>query len=178
MASALIAVQVALCAVIGFVTFGAGHHGTNGQPRPESLAANAPHLIPTAMPNGSGLSPAGPLISRSPSKSTPKSPPTRASTSADGQVLMAPSPPSKSSKPGLLPPGDAPEPPAATMAPSPGPTTPAETRLPTPSPTGSVQSGAVEDQRCNPVNALGRTADGSVLVCLPAIDGSLHWKTT
>ncbi len=177
MASALIAVQVALCAVIGFVTFGTSHHGGGGNTQANSLAG-APRLIPPAVagvpsPLMTGPSPG----TSSSSRTTPRSSATRAPVEPGGGAVAAPSPPPRTSVPALLLPGNAPSRPADTMAPSPRSTVP-DSVLPTPAPTGSVQSGAVEDQTCNPVDALGRARDGSVLICLPAIDGSLHWKTT
>jgi hypothetical protein len=175
MASALIAVQVALCAVIGFVTFGTGQHGRSGHPQADSLAG-APRLIPSAgagMPSPPALDPSS--AGTSTKRANPKSSAPRVSVAPNAGILVAPSPPPpKSSAPTLLLPGNAPSRPADTMAPSPRSTVPEAT----PSPTGSVQSGAVVDQTCNPLGALGRSRDGSVLICRPDTDGNLHWKTT
>jgi hypothetical protein len=177
MASALIAVQVALCAVIGFVTFGTGHHGRSGHSQTESLAG-VPRPIPPVVAPGAGLPATGP--SPSPSSTKRANPKISSRPVTDkAQVLVAPppSPPAKSMSPGLLRPAPAPSITEGTMAPSPRSTAP-EATLPTPSPTGSVQSGAVEDQSCNPLNALGRARDGSVLICRPDTGGTLHWQTT
>jgi hypothetical protein len=177
MASALIAVQVVLCAVIGFVTFGAGHHGRSGHSQAESLAG-VPHPIPPVVAPGAGLPATGP--SPSPSRTKRVNPTTSSRSVTDNGALLAapaPSPPAKSTSPGLLLPAPGASITDGTMAPSPRSTAP-EATLPTPSPTGSVQSGAVVDQSCNPPYALGRSRDGSVLICRPDTDGTLHWQAT
>jgi hypothetical protein len=173
MASALIAVQIALCAVIGFVTFGTRHHAHQASSGGRALA-DAPGLIPPATAGPPGLSAAGPATSSSPTKRK------SSKTTAPKTVgALPPSPPSDTGQvvaaPGMTPSKNDPQ----AIEPSPLGTAPEASRpppAPAPSPTGSVQTGVKISDPCNPRGALGRTKNGVAVLCVADTDGQLRWQ--
>jgi hypothetical protein len=187
MASALIAAQVTLCAVIGFVTFGVTHHRAGAPARSESLAG-APHLIPPATAAAPPAPPRHPATDfTSPAKRTDRTEPATADRTERGAaVILPPDPATEPSPPPgagvtlvpVLPgiPSDTEtagshEPEAST----PGPSVTGVAR-----PTGSppVQIGVVVDALCNPLSAVGVTDEGEKVVCRLASDAKPRWLTT
>jgi hypothetical protein len=173
-AMALVAGQAALCAVIGWFTFGSSH---DDRQRPDTVSpvAAAPVVIPTA----------GVRLPVAPPAPTPAVERTKASPSAR--------PPSRAAKPPPDPPveqevRDAPEvtPPVEEQSPStvvapeptvssrPGPDPDLASGTPTPSMTtqGPVEVGAT----CSTEGAPGLTADDVPVVCLSGDDGVLGWQ--
>ena len=163
-AVALVAGQAALCAVIGWVTFGPS--GSEPEPEPQAAGPTLSDRIvfttpPTIPPPVVAAPPPRASASKAPSsprasKST-TSPTTRATSK---QVTEEP-------QPNIAPAEDAPVPPE----PDPG----VAATLP-PSSIAPVQSPAVEDESCDPEGAEGLTSDGVELRCVLDAGGELVWQ--
>ncbi len=151
----LVAGQVALCSVIGWVTFGelvdpaaSGQRAVGSDP---VFGADAP------VPAGSTATVPGtttPTASHGPS----------ARTARPARSVAAPS--------------KRPATPPSTPAGTPGPTSTTDAVL-LPAPAGSevVQEPVDEMAICSPEDALGRTGDGGRLQCRRTGDGELRWHT-
>ena len=164
-AVALLAGQAALCAVIGWVTFGPPQTGPRSQQPVAPLAAP-----PLAMPTASVAMPPTPT----PSTRAPKSDADRARST---RIHRAPAPPAQKrartveERPAtvLAPDSLAPEPPA----PSPDV---AATPPPDPTESGEVQGPVVEGEPCDPEGALGLTVDDVSLRCVRLEDDRIVWQ--
>jgi hypothetical protein len=165
MAVALVAGQAALCAVIGWVTFGAGHPDRPGNAaQAVDPLADPPQIEPPAT-----AAPAPPGSATVP----PAPPAAKASTSTRASSHPAAPKPHRST-PARAAPVPAPRQSAAAPRPSP-PGGQAELQHPSPAPTGT-QSGAVLGEPCDPVGAPGLTVDHIVLHCILGIDGNQSWQ--
>ena len=159
LAVALVAGQVALCAVIGWVTFGPS------DPPPKASGAQTltgPIVFPTpTLP---------PLL-------VPPAPP-RASVSKESP-RPARSSKSPSSRPTSKPAEDKPKPVMAvdeTAVPPEPPKGPDLAATLPPSPIDEVQSPVVVGRPCDPKGAKGRTRDDVELRCAVDDDGDLVWQ--
>jgi hypothetical protein len=171
-AVALVAGQAALCAVIGWLTFGPAP-----APSRPSAALDPPAPPRLAMPSIS--------IAPPPTSAPPTSPPptTRATSSPRAAVARfarpprPPAPPKQPDREGTseVPPLplDSPISPTPTESASPSPDPNAS---PLPSSTDVVQHPVVEGGPCEPEGALGRTVDDVALRCLRGEDGRLVWQ--
>jgi hypothetical protein len=158
MAVALVAGQAVLCAVIGWVTFGAGHpHRPSAAPTVEPLAVKPlvippPVIVPPPRPPRSSAAP-----------STGR----KASTAVSSERSSStPTPRPSSSRPAAARP-------AAGRAATPDP--PALV-VPSPAPDDVVQSPVTVPDVCDPVDARGLTADGVSVTCVVGRDGVLRWQ--
>ena len=164
LAVALLAGQAALCAVIGWVTFGPPT-GPSPQQAADPLAA--PRL---AMPTASVAMPPPPA----PATRAPASPAagpakaartTRSPAREQDERAGAVDEPTTMIAPATTPPSEPP-------APSPD----EASTPPAPTATDDVQGPVVEGEPCEPENALGVTADGVSLRCVRQEDGGLVWQ--
>jgi hypothetical protein len=170
-ATALVAGQALLCAVIGWVTIGPPDAGPRAARTVEPLAA------PPVVPSLAGPAPAPPRVSPPPdSAQTPSPRGSRARSSAS----RAPAPPRRTratTKP--APPPD--ESPTLVIAPP----EPGETRTTpdpgiigtvAPSPVETVQGPVTVGEECEPEGAPGITADDRKVRCVRNDDGDLRWQ--
>jgi hypothetical protein len=155
-AVALVAGQALLCAVIGWVTFGASHAHRPGAPvsTVEPLAGK-----PLVMPPAVSVPPP-----RAPSASVTPSAKEKVKTSAPASPRQSPSrrPPAE----------DSTSPPVMLASPPPRPADVA----PSPTPADQVQSPVKLLDVCEPLDAKGLTADGVPVRCVKSADGTLHWQ--
>jgi hypothetical protein len=161
-AVALVAGQAALCAVIGWVTFGPS------EAKPDAAGVHPltkPIVFPTAPPLPLRAAPVPPDVSTSKKQESRAARPSRTPTT----------------RATANPAADRPQPviaPAATSR-EPVPTTPpglAATQPPAPSPSEVVQSPVVVGRPCRPEGAKGRTSDAVDLRCVKDADGDLVWQ--
>jgi len=156
-AAALIAGQAALCAVIGWVTIGASHpHRSDASASVDPLAGP-----PLVIPQPGVVAPLPP---------SPPPGPTRPASTSTVRTSGPSTPPASHRSPE--------RPPSATVRPV-GPV-----RLPPPTeqaqldgtPTPDVQSPVDLLGLCDPLDALGLTADGISVRCVPGADGTPRWQ--
>lgn len=165
-AAALVAGQVVLCVVIGYMALG------------------GPHVHRAAPPQA--LEPQPPATAIAPPELTAPSP----------AVQAAPEPPVTDTDPAIVPaaartPRRSPAPPPdTTAAPAPDPAAPpvvitplADTSSPSPSADPSTSPEAVRSQTpvsigdpCDQEGELGSTANGTVVVCTADAQGNLTWQ--
>jgi hypothetical protein len=157
-AVALVAGQVALCSVIGWITFGdlvdpaaSGQRAVGSAP---SFGADVPAAPePTATPLGTAAPSATTAVDSTP---PPKVRPARSTSVAAKRPAARPS----------------------TSTGTPGPTTTADAvLLPAPADSEAVQEPVRRWSICSPEEALGRTEDGDRLRCRRSDDGELRWHT-
>jgi hypothetical protein len=157
-ALALVAGQLALCAVIGWLTFGDRWHPASttapGVAAPPAGGADEP---PRVRPGSRTPAPTRPVKAR------------RSVDPEPGAVRTAVPPPPRRSRPTR---GAAPVSPAPVRTPTP------DAALVPPEPSPQIQEPVRPDTSCAPVNAEGRTADGKPVRCLRARDGVLRWHLT
>jgi hypothetical protein len=180
-ATALVAGQAALCAVIGWITFGATHGPARTASAPVDPLAGAPLVIPppSMLP---------PVLPKTGPRTSPAVTAEATATSIDRTTAPRSRRTARHSSP---PPPAAPRPPAPPpVAPLPAPTAPTTTstdpppsppasddpQLIVPTPTPEIQQPVVAREPCDPENALGETAAGVALVCVHGADGTLRWQ--
>jgi hypothetical protein len=178
-ATALVAGQAALCAVIGWITFGATHGPARTASAPVDPLAGAPLVIPPPSVVPPVLPKTGPAVT---AKATATSI-DRTTAPRSRRTARHSSPPPPAAPPPVAPPPVAPLPaPTAptTTSTDPPPSPPAsddsQLIVPTPTPTPQIQQPVVVREPCDPENALGKTAAGVALVCVHAADGTLRWQ--
>ena len=180
-AVALVVGQAMLCAAIGWVIFSySREHAHRDSPVVDQMAA-PPAGIP---PPPSGLTP---IPTRAPTSPAPTTRKTRTTSTRPAE----PVPPATIDTPSIeaatgaltfpgLPAGAAPaatsESPQLSQAPSAVPVGTAPTAAASPTPTEAVEEPVVAGAPCNRLGALGRTADGADVRCLPDARGHLRWK--
>jgi hypothetical protein len=153
-AVALVTGQVALCGVIGWVTFGSPDPAPPSAGRQVAPAAGPPIVMPTA---GMGLPfSAAPRVTTSAVRSRPE-----ASTRASKPPRPATTSRARATTPAVPSPLAAPQRSTGPATPPPG-ANPARTPMPTPS---GVQEGVVTGEPCDPPGAVGRTKDGVKVRC-------------
>jgi hypothetical protein len=171
----LVAGQLLLGAVIGWVTLNPPHRGGLAAGRAAEPAAGP---TVTAAPPGPAAPPPAPASSRPPKpllllRVRATVPPT---TPAPAAPAVATSP----GAPRTLPPASRPSSAPATTPLPPAPPTssgsPDPGLHPTPSGSGDVQEPVTVGAPCAPPGAPGRSADGTVLRCVPAPDGTPRWE--
>jgi hypothetical protein len=177
-ATALLVGQALLCALIGWLTFGATRDSAGRAPAPVDPLAGAPVVIPR--PNVP------------PPEPPPVPPPTSAPATAKATATSIEPSKSSSSRPAPSRSTPPPRPPGAALlvpprlastraaTPTP-PTDPGKTidpRVAPPTPAPAVQEPVVAGEPCDPAGALGRTADGVLLVCFRDSDGTLRWRVS
>lgn len=165
-AVALVAGQAALCAVIGFVTFGPGPGSTSaGQAGAE---ARAPVVMPTA---NIGL-PAAPLPPV-PGKSTAPPPKPQVKPSRVGHAKAEPSP-KRTTRRAAAPP----KPISAPTTTKPAASKPPDIGVaPTATPGNEFQLPVKKGDECETEGDRGRTLGGDAVRCAKGEDGALSWQT-
>jgi hypothetical protein len=167
-ATALVVGQVALCAVIGWMTFGVSHNDKSDKPHLVGPLAGGPLMIPTPVvplpqsPGPSSTGHAGPAhVFRT--LAAPTLPPIRPSA-----VLLSavPSAPTGSAVP--------PKPPAGDLLPA--TTAPTKGNPGKLDPSPEVQALVKLLDVCDPAGAAGLTVDGTSVQCLRTSDGTLAWQ--
>jgi hypothetical protein len=174
-ATALVAGQALLCAVIGWVTF-----GPPPEPGPRAAAPIEPLLTPPVVtPTVSLPAPAPASVAPEPAS------PTRSRSVRTKVSSRSPEAPRSPASPPAPTVGEAP--PSLVIAPP----QPDETRTPTPQPDGTrpgligtvapaptetVQGPVKAGERCAPEGARGVTADDRSLRCVLDDDGDLRWQ--
>ena len=163
MAAALVAGQAALCAVIGWLTFGPS------EPAPRAAAVNPPaaQISAPTLPVLT-LPPPLPAPAPAPSNSVAKTvkPPVKSSKPA---VTRKPSKPVVDEKPQIV------IEPAKSKEPSVSPN-PELQATPPPAPVGEVQGPVVKGLPCSPEGAKGETLQDVALRCAKDDDGDLVWQ--
>lgn len=155
-ATALIASQAVLCAVIGWVTFGS-KEPAHSQPRAAEPLLGPPIVVPPASVAPVTTPPAlGPVKPDRTTGSLPKQSLAPIRSSAAAQARRA--------EPTLAP---APSTSARIGADLVHPATPSAS---------AVQTGAEVGEKCDPEDADGVTTDGIAVRCLPDEDGNLVWQ--
>jgi hypothetical protein len=151
-AVALVVGQLALCSVIGWVTFGDLLHPASSAQRDTGAPAATLPLVepPVATP------------SSTPVPTAPTSPPSHAAPPVRTAAVPT-------TRPSAVRP-------AGTGKVIPSATAEDVVLLPAPGSSEAVQEKAKRNKPCSPENALGRTADGVWLRCLQADDGELRWR--
>lgn len=172
-AVALVVGQALLCAVIGWVTFSYSRERAHRDPAAvDQLAAPPATIAVSPSVPTTGRTP-GPTPGSSRARSTPPAAPvppgpprpaTGVTTSTGPAASVAPTTTSKSPYLVVIPPPAAPR---ASASPSPAASA---------TPTAVVEEPVVAGARCDRRGALGRTADGVDVLCLPDRQGRLHWK--
>lgn len=170
-AVALVAGQAALCAVIGFVTFGPGSAGGSADRASE---ARAPAVMPTA---SIGL-PAAPMPMVPKPSATSRTAPNpkshgRAADEADAEPRTERSTRHADDRPETISAPDA----GDTPAPSPTEPPPSEDAGEPPAGPGSGLSGPVKaGDECDTEGDRGRTAAGETVRCTRTDDDELRWR--
>lgn len=170
MATALIAGQAVLCAVIGWVTFGGAD-----QARSTTRAAG-PDFGPALVVPPAGVTP---VLTSAPGR--PHSQPAVAGSRASA---VPPSPPAPDAAGGTVTPSRTSAPVRTSTSSAARPPAPVPTASPTdgnlvltPSPSGSgVQTGVVIGEKCGPEKADGLTVLSVAVRCLPEQRGDLVWQ--
>jgi hypothetical protein len=177
-AVALIAGQAVLCAVIGWVTFGATQADKPGPPSAVEPLAGPPLVVPPPRvpPPTSPAESIGPATSNAtarPGVTTRRHFARRAATPAP-----APAPRRTAAAASVVPPATNVTPLAAVPPTTASPTDQPEIAPPSPpSPTPvDVQSAVVIGDQCNPESAPGLTVDGVSVHCMRQDDGTLRWQ--
>ena len=160
-ATALIASQAVLCAVIGWVTFG-GKEQSGGS----AARAAEPKLGPALVVPPVSVAPVIPV------PSSHQSPKPSASSSATIKPSRSTPPPVKATLPRSHPAETTAVPP---KPPATGPADGAVVARPTPS-ASEVQGNVVIGDECDPEGADGVTAIDIAVTCLPDHDGDLIWQ--
>jgi hypothetical protein len=172
-ATALVAGQALLCAVIGWVTFG-GH-----DPARSTTQAAEPRFGPALVVPPASVAP---VLTGGPTRSHPKAP----DLSLPAPTGPPPSPPGPDSIKLTIPPSrtsapvSAPVSSAAAPAARPGAPVPSSvdgSLVATPAPTVSpTQEGVVAGEKCDPPDAYGLTVGKVAVRCLPDRNGDLVWQ--
>jgi hypothetical protein len=171
-AVALVAGQLLLCTVIGWVTF------SHPRERAHRDSAAVDQMVVPPIPIAPSPSPPAPSPTPAPTPTTAiprkhsthqvdRAPPATTAQPAveaatGGPAAAAPATTSESPQVTLLPP-------AASVVPAPSPSASA-------TPTEAVEEPVVAGAPCDRLGALGRTADGVDVRCLPDRQGRLRWK--
>jgi hypothetical protein len=181
-AAGLVAGQVVLGAVIGYVTLGGhGSGGTSAGRMVDPLAAH-PFVV---------LAPAVPPPSRSPTSTVPEPPvaarattprqPAEARSRRRPELMPTPTAPAEpppdvlvaTSEPATV---SAPVPPS-TVSPDVTSTSATETAAPSPPVSASTQLSVRAGDPCDPVDAPGVTTDGKAALCVSQSDHVSRWQT-
>jgi hypothetical protein len=168
-AVALVAGQAALCAVLGYLTFGAGPSTTSAPDR--AAEARAPAVMPTA----SLAVPVAPMPPVPGTSASTRSTPQRKSRTVVG-AKAEPSPRKKATR-------QAEEPPRTIIAPddgadpAPQPTGPKPTGGATATPGDELSGPKKVGDPCDTEGLLGLTAEGKPVRCTRDDDGDLRWTT-
>ena len=162
-AVALVAGQVALCAVIGYLTLGVPHGHSGGLPVASVPLAGGPIVVPpvAVAPPSTRAAPVPPRHTAAPPV-RPPSPPAAAPHRA-GVPATSPVPVRHG---------------ARSTAPSPTPPTPPPSGLfgtPSASP-GNIQHDVTLGDYCAPLGADGLTSDGIAVRCARGGDGMPRWQ--
>lgn len=169
-AVALVVSQTALCAIIGWLTFGPPPAGSQS-PDPVDPEAAPAIVMPTVS------------VGLPPTSAPPTSaPPTRRSAkpveSSTAEFRREPRPPAPLRKPETRPATREPQPstvvapeesPSPLVAPNPG-------TAPSPADSEEVQGPVEVGQPCDPPGAFGVTADDVSLLCVLQEDGAVVWQ--
>ena len=157
-ATALVASQAVLCAVIGWITFGGGDEPAHSKARAAEPLLGPPIVVPPA-----SVAPVGSL------SATPHHSPARIArstlkpTSAPARAVGPPASPGRTG--------------ATEIAPKPPVTTHGTNLAPRPTPSASeVQRNAEVGKQCDPEDANGVTADDIAVRCVRDSDGNLVWQ--
>lgn len=174
-AAALVAGQVLLGAVIGWVTFGESSPTPQAAGRIEPPAAPLPVVPPETSGPGPAVTvppepPVRPGASPSRVRSTKRPAGGPARPARTRTTAPAPQPPAEEPPPQLV----ISLPPSPTVLPSGGPGR--GRRTPPPAPSPSVQGPVRVGDRCEPEGAAGRTADDRPVLCARGDDGELRWQ--
>ena len=165
---ALVAGQAALCAVIGWMTFGPS------ETKPQAVRAADPPGEPVVLPTASTWMP--PLHVPPAPTSAGKSaaaPAPRVSRSARPAKVRRTSAPTREKPRTVMAPEESKQIPSEPAAPNPELASPVP---PVPPSAGAVQRPVVVGERCQPEGAPGRTADDVELKCVRDRDGALVWQ--
>ena len=173
-AVALVAGQAALCAVIGWVTFGSPDAPPAATTRVAPLAEPPPAATPGAdKPQPSAVAPATTRSSdprQTAEVTRPPAPPPKPKAKATVTTTPPPTQAAASEE-------------APTTVATTEPTTPADMPPPMPNPTPTaeptptdVQQDVVAGDPCEPPGAAGLTADDVAVKCRPGLDGAASWQ--
>jgi hypothetical protein len=160
-ATALVASQAVLCAVIGWITFGGHDQPAHSNARAAEPVLGPPIVVPPASV-APVESPAPSSQHHSPARNASSTP---RPTSAPARTVGPPAAPSRT----VATTGIAPKPPVAT------PTGAGKALRPTPS-ASEVQGNAEVGKKCDPEDANGVTADDIAVRCVRDSDGNLVWQ--
>jgi hypothetical protein len=174
-AAALVAGQVLLVAVIGWVTLTCADDRPAHDASPVDQMAAPPGLIRPIPPSSASSSPTASPVRHKPAHTADPGrttrPASRAANPGTGETAPAPVPPPVVASPSASP--------AASFGPSTssGPLTLVPTPTVTPSPTASATREPVRvGQPCSKIFALARSEDGWIVRCLPTRYRHLRWK--
>ncbi len=168
-AAALVAGQAALCAVIGWVTFGTPDAAPPSAARPADPPAARSIVVPTvsmALPvpaAPAATTTAGTATTRPKAPTRAPKPPRPATTPPRARTTSVPVPPTTPATPVFTAEPTA-APPAADVGATAAPTSP------------EVQKPVVVGEPCDPPGASGRTADDVDVRCVRGDDGPPRWQ--